>query len=115
VAPGVDIRIGEVSSAHGTGQHTTTFAEMHKLNNETYIVDTPGIRGFGLIDIPKAEIAGYFPEMRALLPDCKYYNCLHVNEPGCAVKAALEAGEISETRYRSYLGMYNNDQEDHYR
>ncbi len=115
VAPGLGLRIGAVSSAHGTGQHTTTFAEMHELDADTFIVDTPGIRGFGLVDIARDELAGYFPEMRHLLPHCKFYNCLHINEPGCAVKAALDTGEVAETRYRSYLNMYENDKEDTYR
>lgn len=115
VAPGVGIRVGAVSSAHGTGQHTTTFAEMHKIATETYIVDTPGIRGFGLVNIERDELAGYFPEMRALLPECKFYNCMHMNEPGCAVKRAVERGEVAETRYRSYLSMYENDKDENYR
>lgn len=115
LSPDREIRIGEVSQSHGTGQHTTTFAEMHPLGAETYIIDTPGIRGFGMVDIAPEEYAGYFPEMRNLLPDCKFHNCLHINEPACAVKAALERGEIAETRYRSYLNMYNNDQEEAYR
>lgn len=115
IAPDVDIRIGEVSSAHGTGQHTTTFAEMHRLDEHTYIVDTPGIRGFGLVHLEREELAGYFPEMRALLPQCKYYNCLHHNEPGCAVKLAVENGGVAETRYKSYLNMILNDKEEHYR
>lgn len=115
VAPEFGIRVGEVSSAHGTGQHTTTFAEMHKIGAATYIVDTPGIRGFGLVNIERDEMAGYFPEMRALLPECKFYNCLHMNEPGCAVKRAVEEGEVAETRYRSYVNMYENDKDENYR
>ncbi len=102
----LDIRVGAVSEAHRTGKHTTTFAEMHELASGGYIVDTPGIRGFGLVDLDKADLAGLFPEMRALLPNCNFYNCLHVKEPGCAVKAALETGQVAQTRYNSYLGMY---------
>ncbi len=109
------IKTGAISQAHFTGQHTTTFAEMHKLIFGGYIVDTPGIRGFGLVDIDKEEMAGYFPEMRALLPDCKFYNCVHVNEPGCAVKEGVKTGEVAETRYKSYLNMYQESDQEHYR
>jgi ribosome biogenesis GTPase len=115
IDPHLNLRIGEVSAAHRTGQHTTTFAEMHKLTMGGYIVDTPGIRGFGMVDIEKEELAGYFPEMRELLPKCKFYNCLHVTEPGCAVKKALEDGYLSPTRYNSYLSIFNNDNEETYR
>lgn len=115
IDPLLNIRIGEISSAHHTGQHTTTFAEMHKLNDGGYIVDTPGIRGFGLVDHERDELAGYFPEMRDLLPECKYYNCLHINEPGCAVKQGIETGKVAETRYKSYLNMFENDEKELYR
>lgn len=111
----INIRTGSISEAHYTGQHTTTFAEMHKLGIGGYIVDTPGIRGFGLVDIEKEELAGYFPEMRELLPDCKFYNCVHINEPGCAVKEGINSGKVAETRYKSYLNMYQNSDEEHYR
>ena len=93
--PTLTIKTGKISDAHFTGQHTTTFAEMHPLTFGGYIIDTPGIRGFGLVDIEKEELSGYFPEMRALLPECKYYNCLHINEPKCAVKAGIETGASS--------------------
>lgn len=115
IDPNLNIKTGEVSAAHFTGQHTTTFAEMHPLNFGGYIIDTPGIRGFGLVDIEKEELAGYFPEMRALLPECKFYNCLHVNEPKCAVKAGVEKGFVAETRYKSYLNMFENNEEETYR
>ncbi len=115
IDPDLDIRIGEISSAHQTGQHTTTFAEMHKLGGGGYIVDTPGIRGFGLVDLEREELAGYFPEMRSLLPECKFYNCLHISEPGCAVKDGVENGFVAETRYRSYLNMFENDEKELYR
>lgn len=113
--PNIDIKTGEISEMHYTGQHTTTFAEMHKVNFGGYIVDTPGIRGFGLIDFEKEELAGYFPEMRKLLPDCRFYNCIHINEPGCAVKKGIETGEVAETRYHSYLNMYYENQDENYR
>lgn len=115
IDPELDLRVGEISTAHSTGQHTTTFAEMFALDFGGYIVDTPGIRGFGLVDIEKEELAGFFPEMRKLLPDCKFYNCMHLNEPGCAVKAALETGEVQESRYKSYLNMIEDFDENSYR
>lgn len=111
----LDLKIGEISDHHKMGQHTTTYAEMHQLGFGGHIVDTPGIRGFGLVHIEKEELAGYFPEMRELLPECKFYNCLHVNEPGCAVKKAVEEGVVAETRYKSYLNMYDDSEEQNYR
>jgi ribosome biogenesis GTPase len=110
INPGFDLRVGSISEFHGTGKHTTTNAEMHQIAENTYIVDTPGIRGFGIVDIDKEELAGYFPEMRAKLPECKYYNCLHLKEPGCAVKEAVEEGFIAETRYKSYVNMYEENE-----
>jgi len=115
IDPKLHIRTGAISEAHFTGQHTTTFAEMHKIVFGGYIVDTPGIRGFGLVDIDREELAGYFPEMRELLPDCKFYNCIHIKEPGCAVKAGIETGKVAETRYKSYLNMYEENEEEQYR
>lgn len=103
--PNMDIRVGEISEMHLTGKHTTTFAEMHHLALGGYVVDTPGIRGFGLVHFEPEELAGYFPEMRALLPECRFHNCRHIQEPGCAVKAAVETGDVAETRYNSYLNM----------
>ncbi len=113
--PGLDIRVGQVSDAHRTGKHTTTYAEMHKLSEGTFIVDTPGIRGFGLIDFEREELAGYFPEMRALLSECKFYNCRHLTEPGCAVKEGVKSGKVAETRYKSYLNMYEENEGENYR
>ena len=92
IDPSLNVRVGDISEYHQMGKHTTTFAEMHPLSFGGYIVDTPGIRGFGLVHFEKEELAGYFPEMRRLLPECKFYNCIHLNEPKCAVKAALETG-----------------------
>ncbi len=109
--PGKDLRIGEVSEASNKGQHTTTFAEMHELPFGGYIVDTPGIKGFGLVDIPKDELHHHFIEFFALLPECKFHNCLHLNEPGCAVQKALEKDEVSASRYNSYVSMYNDEEE----
>jgi len=115
IDPNLDVKVGEISDFHQMGKHTTTFAQMHHLSFGGYIVDTPGIRGFGLVHFEKEELAGYFPEMRRLLPDCKYYNCIHDNEPGCAVKAALDTGEVARTRYNSYLNMLEESKEQTYR
>lgn len=109
--PGKDLRIGEVSEASNKGQHTTTFAEMHALPFGGFIVDTPGIKGFGLVDIPKEELHHHFKEFFALLPQCKFHNCLHLNEPGCAVHKALEEGNVAPSRYNSYTSMYNDEEE----
>lgn len=109
--PGKDLRIGDISESSNKGQHTTTFAEMHALPFGGYIVDTPGIKGFGLVDIPKDELHHYFKEFFALLPECKFNNCKHINEPGCAVVRGVESGDISATRYRSYLSMIEDEDE----
>ena len=111
----LDLRTGEISQAHLQGQHTTTFAEMHKLSSGGYIIDTPGIRAFGVIDLDKEVISHYFPEMRALIGECKFHNCQHLNEPKCAVKQAVENGEISESRYNTYLQLIQEDSDDVYR
>jgi ribosome biogenesis GTPase len=109
--PGIELKTGDVSEASNKGQHTTTFAEMHQLPHGGYIVDTPGIKGFGLVDIPKDELHHHFIEFFKLLPDCKYHNCLHLNEPGCAVRKALEAHQIAASRYNSYVSMYHDEEE----
>ena len=103
------IRTGEISLSHLQGKHTTTFYEMHPLSSGGFIIDTPGIRGFGLVDIEKEELSTYFPEMFRVMDACRYKPCTHTHEPGCAVKAALEAGEISPQRYESYLGMLEEE------
>jgi ribosome biogenesis GTPase len=109
--PGKELRIGEVSESSNKGQHTTTFAEMHALPFGGFLVDTPGIKGFGLVDIPKEELHHHFLEFFELLPDCKYHNCLHLNEPGCAVRKAIEEGTVAPSRYNSYVSMYNDEEE----
>jgi len=111
----LDIRTQEVSESHSKGKHTTTFAEMHQMDNGGYIVDTPGIKGFGLIDFDKAELSHVFPEMRERIHDCKFSNCVHINEPKCAIKAAVEEGEIAVSRYENYLTMYEDDETENYR
>ena len=109
--PGKDLRIGEVSESSNKGQHTTTFAEMHALPFGGFLVDTPGIKGFGLVDIPKEELHHHFLEFFELLPECKYHNCLHLSEPGCAVRRAIEVGTVAPSRYNSYVSMYNDEEE----
>ena len=105
ISPGSDIKTREISEQHLQGQHTTTFAEMYDLDFDARIIDTPGIKGFGVVDMDKDEIGDYFPELFRLKADCKFNNCLHLDEPGCAVKQALEEGKVSESRYRSYVQM----------
>ena len=103
--PSLNPRVGEISDVHLQGKHTTTFYEMYALDSGGFIVDTPGLRGFGLVDLKKEEIALYFPEMLKASEGCRFTPCTHTHEPGCAVKEAVEAGEISYDRYSSYLGM----------
>lgn len=102
--PRLGLKVGEVSEWSMKGTHTTTFAEIFPLGN-TYVIDTPGIKEFGLVGIPAQELSHFFPEMRARLSGCHFANCTHRHEPGCAVKAAVEAGEISAERYGNYLNM----------
>ncbi len=105
LVPGIDLRTKIVSGWSGKGQHTTTFAEMFDLPGGGRIIDTPGVKEFGLIDFEKEELSQYFPEMRAVMKDCKFNNCLHINEPGCAVKQAVIDKKISEERYISYVSI----------
>ena len=107
--PGINLKTAEISDYHKTGKHTTTFAEMHKLSFGGYIIDTPGIRGFGLYHIEKNELYHFFREIFEHSKNCKYHNCLHINEPGCAVKEAVEEGNIALSRYNSYLNIYFDD------
>lgn len=107
--PTLDVRIGEISLAHLQGRHTTTFYEMHPLAGGGFLIDTPGIRGFGIVDIPTGELSNYFPEMLRVTDLCRFKPCTHTHEPGCAVKAALEEGTISPERYASYLGMLEEE------
>lgn len=105
IMPGAKIRTQDVSGWSGKGLHTTTFAEMYDLPLNGRIIDTPGMREFGLVDVEKQELSGYFPEMRQRLNDCQFNNCLHINEPGCAIKEAVMNGEIDENRYVSYYNI----------
>ena len=111
----LDLKTKSISDSHRMGQHTTTFAEMHPLQIGGYIIDTPGIKGFGLSDFEKAEIAERFPEMRERMADCKFHNCMHVDEPQCAVKDAVELGDIAWSRYESYLKLYFGESDESYR
>ena len=111
IFPELQLKILEVSEWSGKGMHSTTFAEMFDLPFGGRIIDTPGIRELGLVDITKQELSGYFPEMRKLVNNCQFNNCMHFNEPGCAVKAAVNAGTISEERYISYLTIMESMKE----
>jgi ribosome biogenesis GTPase len=108
--PGRDIKTGEVSESSDKGQHTTTFAEMHTLPFGGYLIDTPGIRELGIFDIRPEELGHYFREIRELMHKCKFHNCRHINEPGCAVMKAVEEGEIEISRYESYLSIYHGNE-----
>jgi ribosome biogenesis GTPase / thiamine phosphate phosphatase len=114
IEPNLNLKTKEISSQHSQGQHTTTFAEMFELSFDANIIDTPGIKGFGVVDMDKEEVGDYFPEFFKLKQDCKFYNCLHVKEPKCAVKIALENDAIAYSRYRSYLNILEGEDE-HYR
>ena len=109
--PSFALKTQEVSGWSGKGLHTTTFAEMYDLPFGGKIIDTPGIREFGLVDISKQELSHYFPEMRNVISDCQFNNCLHINEPGCAVKAAVESGKINVERYVSYYNILDSIKE----
>lgn len=114
VFPQLDLRTAEVSGWSGKGMHTTTFAEMFDLPGGGQIIDTPGVREFGLVDISKQELSQYFPEMRELINECQFNNCMHINEPGCAVKQAVSDGTISPDRFASYLSILDTIEENKY-
>lgn len=115
ILPGIDIKIGAVSTSHHKGMHTTTFSEMYPLPQGGYIIDTPGIKGFGTIDFDPNEVAHYFPEIFEISQHCRFNNCTHRHEPGCAVLKALENHEISESRYTSYLSIMSDSTDGKYR
>ena len=114
IEPDLDLKTKAISGQHMQGQHTTTFAEMFDLSFGAKIIDTPGIKGFGVVDMDKEEIGDYFPEFFALKQGCKFNNCIHIEEPNCAIKEALDADEIAYSRYRSYVQIIEGDEE-HYR
>ena len=109
ISPGLNLKTSPISDSYEKGKHTTTFAEMFPLAFGGDIIDTPGIKEFGLIQYEKEEVGHYFPEMLSLLEQCRFSNCTHTHEPGCAVKAAVEAGEIAPSRYRNYLSIIENE------
>ena len=109
ISPGMELKTSEISQQHRQGQHTTTFAQMYDLDFGARIIDTPGIKGFGLVDMEPEEIGDYFPEFFALKAECRFNNCLHLDEPHCAVKEALEEGEVALSRYRSYVQMITEE------
>ena len=115
IIPELDLKIGEISSIHNTGKHTTTFAEMFDYNDKTQIIDTPGIKGFGLVDLNKNELSRFFPEMLKELKNCKFHNCKHIKEPGCVVLEQLNNNNFSVSRYQSYLAMFLEDEDSSYR
>ena len=108
--PGLDPKTGMISESHLQGKHTTSLYEMYRLSSGGYVIDTPGLRGFGLVDLEKEEIYKYFPEMLRASAGCRFTPCTHTHEPGCAVKAAMESGDVSPERYYSDLGMLEEDQ-----
>lgn len=112
IQPGIQLKTAQISSVHQKGRHTTTFAEMHPLDFGGYIIDTPGIKEFGVVNMEKQDVAGYFPEMEKYMHDCKFNNCLHVKEPQCAVKQAMEEGKIAESRYINYLAIILDEEFD---
>ena len=115
IAPEIAARVGEISKTHDTGMHTTTYTEMFEFMPDSYIVDTPGVKGFGTFDMEIEEISHYFVEFFKLSKDCRYGNCTHTHEPGCAVLEALEAGRLAPSRYQSYLSMLEDKDEGKYR
>ena len=111
--PNLNINTKEISESYDQGQHTTSFSELHNLDFGASIIDTPGIKGFGLVEIEKNEIGNYFPEFFKVKGECKFHNCIHLNEPNCAVKDALIKDIVSESRYFSYLGMLEEEEENY--
>ncbi len=115
IMPELNLRTAEISTTHDTGMHTTTFSEMFLLPNGGYLIDTPGVKGFGTIDIDRHEVAHFFPEIFEISQNCRFGDCTHTHEPGCAVLQALENAEISQSRYNSYLSILEDSSDDKYR
>jgi ribosome biogenesis GTPase / thiamine phosphate phosphatase len=110
IQPGLNLKTKEISDYHETGKHTTTYSELYELDFGAYIIDTPGIKAYGMLEMEAWEISHYFPEIFRISSNCQYNNCSHTHEPGCAVKEAFQKGEIAESRYISYLGLLEGDQ-----
>ena len=115
ILPGANLRTAEISDAHNQGTHTTTFSEMLQLPSGGYLIDTPGIKGFGTFDIEPGELSGYFKDIFRFSKDCRFSNCTHTHEPGCAVLRAVEEHHIAQSRYQSYLSMLEDKDESKYR
>ena len=115
VAPDFNAKTGDLSEVHDAGMHTTTFSEMYQIDDDSFLIDTPGVRGFGTIDFKKEEVGHYFPEIFKMSKDCKFGNCTHTHEPGCAVLDAVENHYISQSRYDSYLSIMDDEEEEKYR
>ena len=115
IIPGLNLRTAEISTTHDTGMHTTTFSEMFPLPQGGYLIDTPGVKGFGTIDFDRHEVAHFFPEIFKISKDCRFGNCTHTHEPGCAVLTAVEDALISQSRYNSYLSILEDSSDDKYR
>ena len=111
--PNLNIETKSLSDAHNQGQHTTTFSELYELDFGSYIIDTPGIKGFGLVEINKDEIGNYFTEFFHLKESCKFHNCIHLDEPNCKIKDAVKKNKIAPSRYVSYLGMLEEEEENY--
>lgn len=103
LAPEMEVKTGDISASHHKGKHTTTFSQMYKLSSDTYLIDTPGIKGFGIVDMENDDLARYFPDLFQHVKDCQFYNCTHTHEPNCQVKKMVDAGKVSINRYESYL------------
>lgn len=113
IEPGYKLKVAEISVSHLKGKHTTTFSEMHELSIGGYLIDTPGIKGFGVVNIGNEELYHFFPELFMLSPKCQYNNCTHLHEPNCAIIKAVESGEIAESRYNSYINILFDENEKH--
>lgn len=115
IIPSLNLKTAEISTTHDTGMHTTTFSEMFPLPNGGYLIDTPGVKGFGTIDFDRHEVAHFFPEIFEIAKECRFGDCTHTHEPGCAVLQALEESQISQSRYNSYLSILEDSADDKYR
>lgn len=113
--PQLNVKTAAVSECHDSGMHTTTFPEMHQIDGDTWVIDSPGIKGFGILEVDKSELYHYFPEIFAISADCQFNNCTHTHEPKCAVKQAVDDGRINPFRYDSYLNILNDEDEEKYR